>query len=1130
MTRCVSFALLSAAFLSAQEFRATLSGRVKDPSGLPVAGARVRAVNTDTRLSHQGATQTAGDYVIPFLPPGPYRFEVEAEGFKKFVREGIVLRVDDRITLDVDLQVGALSESVTVKADAPLLETTTGSAGEVISGEALVDMPLNGRNPLYLVGLAPGVTPTARGTPAFFLRTTSNSSSSSLSIAGSPVGFNEVLLDGVPTTGGNNVVTYIPSTDSTQEFKVQTNAFDAELGRFAGGAINASTKSGSNQLRGSAFNFLRNSALSARDFFAAEVPQFSYNQFGASLGGPVWLPGLYQGRNRTFFFANYEGSREGVARSTVATVPTPLQRSGDFSRTYTRLPSGDYAAITIYDPATTRQEGSIYRRDPFPGNQVPQSRFDPVATKLLNLYPLPNAPADAFTNVNNFRLAFKDPVLDNGYIIKIDHRLSSRHQMFGRVSWRHFYVGRQGEFKSVVSGDAEDRYSPGVALDDTVTLSPSAILNFRYGFARLKSDIRADSLGYDVTQFGFPEYTRHIFVVQAIPAVSISGYTSLSSKNKQNKTAHDTHTVKASLSKHRGRHMLRTGFEGRLLRGYGNSVGADAAGSYSFNANFTRGPNAQVSSLTAGSALASFLLGLGASGSAAMNDSIANQCPYYGLYIQNDIRAASRLSINLGLRNEWEGANTERFNRYNRGFAYQTPNPLDAQARANYAASPIPELPVEQFRAMGGLLFAGRDGQPRGLTNLDRLNLAPRIGAAYSLAKKTVIRGGWGIFYGPTTSLATTSVGFGISTPWVATRDNGLRVVNPLSDPFPDGLLKAPGADGGLLTFVGQGISFVDVNRKLLYLHQFQISLQREAPGRVLVEAAYSGSRSRDLPQSREINPTPEPFRAEARQVFVATGRNILNDSVPNPFYGLITSGSLSGRTTTRGQLLKPFPHYTSINRRNSNIGSAGYNSLQIKVSKRLSHGLTLLAGYTNGKLIRKMSILNATQPEPSKELAEWDVPQRLTFSASYDLPFARRRRFIGGWKLNALYTANSGIPLSVSGAESLGRSARLPTSQRTLDRWFDTSAFRQRETLELVATSRLPDVRSHGRNNFDLSALKTFTLHEKLKAQFRAEAFNAFNRTEFDTPGSSLGANFGVVRSQNNFARQVQLALKLLW
>lgn len=1130
MTRYVMAATLAAGVLFAQEFRATLSGRVKDPSGLPVAGASVRAVNADTNLANATTTQTPGDFVIPYLTPGRYRLEVECEGFKKFVQENIVLRVDDRLALDVELQVGAVTESVTVKAESPLLETTTGSAGEVISGETLVDMPLNGRNPLYLVGLAPGVTPTARGTPAFFLRTTSNSSTSSLSVSGSPVGFNEVLLDGVPTTGGNNQITYIPSTDSTQEFKVQTNAFDAELGRFAGGAINATTKSGSNQVRGAAFNFLRNSALSARDFFAAGVPAFTYNQFGASLGGPVWLPRLYNGRNRTFFFFNYEGSREGVARSTVATVPTADQRRGDFSRTFTRLPSGEYAAITIYDPSTTRLEGNIYRRDPFPGNLVPQDRFDPVARNLLHLYPLPNAAADAYTNVNNFRLAFKDPVLDNGFIAKVDHRISPRQQMFARVSWRHFYVGRQGDFKSVVTGDSEDRYSPGVALDDTITLSPSAILNFRYGFARLKADVRADSLGSDVTQFGFPEYTRRIFVVQAIPQISISGYTTLSGRNKRNETAHDTHSVKASLSKHRGRHLLRAGFEGRLLRGYGNSVGADAAGSYSFNSNFTRGPNAQATSLVAGSALASFLLGLGASGSAAMNDSIANQCTYYGLFVQNDFRATSRLSINLGLRNEWEGPNTERFNRYNRGFAYDTPSPIDAQARANYAQAPIPQLPADQFRAMGGLLFAGREGQPRGLTNLDRLNLAPRIGAAYSVARKTVLRGGWGIFYGPTTSLATTSVGFGISTPWVATRDNGLRVVNPLSNPFPDGLLKAPGADGGMMTFVGQGISFVDVNRKLLYLHQFQVSLQRELPGRILVDAAYSGSRSRDLPQSREINPVPEPFRAEAREIYVATGRNILNDSVPNPFYGLITSGSLTGRTTTRGQLLKPYPHFTSINRRNSNIGSAGFNSLQVKASKRLSHGVTLLASYTNGKLIRKMSILNATAPEPSKELAEWDVPQRFTVSVSYDLPLARKRRFIGGWKLNVLYTGNSGIPLSVSGAESLGRSAKLPASQQSLDRWFDTSAFRQRETLELVATSRLPDVRSHGRNNFDISALKTFVLHEKLKAQFRAEAFNAMNRTEFDTPGSSLGANFGVVRSQNNFSRQIQLALKLLW
>jgi hypothetical protein len=1138
--RTILMALLLVAPAGAQEFRATVTGRVTDPSGAPVPAVQIRATNIETNVSTETISTETGDYSLPFLQPGSYRIEAEGTGFKKFVRDGVTLRVADRLAIPVTLELGPVSESVTVTGDAPLLETTNGSSGEVISGQMLVDMPLNGRNAYMLVGMVPGALPTGRGTPAFFERTTSNNSTSALSISGGAEGFNEVTLDGVSMTGGNNKVTYIPSTDATQQFKVQTNAFDAELGRFVGGLVNATTKAGTNQWHGALFEFHRNSALNARDFFATEKPAFQYNQFGLSIGGPVRVPKAYNGHNRTFFFFNYEGSREGVARSWVSTVPTDLQRKGDFSQTYTRLTNREPAAITIYDPQTTRTVSGALRRDPFPGNVIPANRFDPVALQLLAFYPLPNAVSDPITNVNNLRLAYKDPVYDNGYVVRVDHHISSRHQIFGRYSWRHFYVGRQSEFKSMATGDSEDRYAPGVALDDTLTLNSTTVLNFRYGFSRLKSQQRSDSLGYDVEQLGFPAYLKKLFVVQAIPAISISGFTGFSQDNKLSENAQDTHSVKASAAKQVGRHMLRAGFEGRLLRSNVNSVGSDAAGSYKFDTTYTRGPNPNASSQTAGNGMASFLLGGGSSGSAAMNDSTAVQMPYYALYLQNDLRMTSRLSVNLGVRNEWEGAQTERFNRFNRGFAFDTPNPLEQAARANYAQSPIAEIPVDRFRVMGGLLFAGVNGQPRALSNFHFLNMGPRVGVAYAIGRKTVIRGGYGIFYGATTSLATTSVGFGTSTPWVATIDNGLTVVNPLSNPFPNGLLKAPASSDGLLSFVGQGISFVDVDRRMLTVHQFQAGIQRELPGKLLVDASYSGSRGRGLPLSHEIDATPDQFRRDARQVYLATGRNILNESVPNPFYGLISSGSLAGRNTTRGQLVKPYPQFTSINERNSDIGSSGYNSFQLKVAKRLSNGLSLLAAYTNSKLLRNMSFLNNSDPQPTRALADYDIPQRLTISGGYELPFGRGKRLLNraptfvqklaaGWKVNGIYTAQSGIPLSVS-AETVGRSAKLPKSQQTIDHWFDTSAFRQRATLELVATSKLPDVRSQGRNNFDASLHKGFSITEKWKAQIRAEAFNMFNRTEFDVPSTSLGSNFGVIRAQNNFARQLQFGLKLLW
>jgi hypothetical protein len=1145
MKKLIILALVAAvsASLQAQEFRATIMGRVSDPSGAAIPGAQITAINVETNAATRTASTETGDYTLPFLPPGNYRLVVEHAGFKKLIREGITLRVQDRVSIDIRLELGEVAESINVSAEAPLLEMSTASRGEVIMGRTLVDLPLNGRNAFALAALAPGVNTTVRGQASTFLRTTANSGISGVTLSGGQPRFNEALLDGVPITGSDGLIQFVPSVDATQEFKVQTNSFDAEFGRFTGGVINASIRSGTNELHGALFEFLRNSAWNARDpfDFGSKIPQFGYNLFGGSLGGPVIVPKVYKGKDRTFFFFNYEGSREGVPRAFVSTVPTALQQRGDFTETRVRLSGGQGAPVVIYDPASTRREGNSYVRDPFPGNRIPDGRINQISRNLINLFPAPNAAGDSITSANNYLLSFKDPVLDNGYVAKIDHRFNDRHSIFGRYSWRHFRVVRQGAFKNQVTGDAEDRFAPGFAFDDTYTLNPTTVLNFRYGFTRILIKSAADNLGYNPAQLGFPAALARSLPVQAIPQVSIGGYTTLSGTSKLNRSPEDGHTVRASATKMRGRQTLRWGGEYRVLRSYSGGLGA-GAGTYSFDSVFTRGPNPQAATLTGGSSLASFLLGLGSSGSVANNAVTAEQAPYYGLYFQDDIRLTSKLTVNLGLRYEWEGGNTERFNRFNRGFAFSVASPLEAQARMNYAASPIAELPAAQFNVKGGLLFAGVAGQPRAITNIDRNNISPRIGFAYSLTGRTVLRGGYGLFYGPTTLLDETRLGFSVSTPWVATIDGGLTPVNTLSNPFPDGLLEPPGAKDGLLSLVGQGISFVDVGRQQPYTHQYQFSIQRELPWQVLVDAAYVGSSGRDLPVNQQIDGIPEQFRAQARDTFAASGRNILNDSVTNPFFGLISSGALSGRTTSRGQLLRPFPQFTTISELNRSLGSSRYDSFQLKVTRRFAQGFSLIASYAAAKQLERTRFLNDQDKQPVKELSEFDVPQRLSVSTTYELPFGKGRRWlkaaggfagklIEGYQLNLIYQANGGVPLTIGSAESVGRSAKLPAAERSTGRQLDVAAFRQRQTLELVATSRLPDVRSPGRNNFDISLFKTTSLSERLRVQFRAEVFNALNRPEYSSPSTSFGAaNFGVITSANTFSRQIQFGLKLLW
>ena len=1050
-----------------------------------------------------------------------------------------------------DKILGALAETVTVTGETPLLDTSSASLGQVVSRQTILDTPLNGRNAYLLMITVPGVTITDRGNTVYFMRYSAAGDAggiASMSISGAPGAYNEYLLDGVPTTSDNNTVDYVPAIDATQEYKLQTNSFDAEFGRFLGGVLNASTKSGANDVHGAAFDFVRNSFWNARDFFAAPKPQFGYNQFGLSLSGPVYIPRVYNGRNRTFFFVLCDGSREGVPRAFVSTVPTALERAGDFSQTFTRV-AGQPAAVVIHDPDTIRMSGAAYLRDPFPGNIVPPSRQNAVAKALLAIYPLPSATGDAVTHINNFPLSYKDPVLDNGIIFKIDHQFSDRQQLVVRYFWRHFYVRGGGEFLSGATSRGVNRYTPGVAIVHTFALDPTTVLDFRYGFSRYRAMIISDSYGFDAATLGWPSSLTRAIDRPSIPRVTAAGYTGYGSFSMTSSVG-DTHFARASLFKQKERHALRAGFGVRLYR-HNSGPGGTTAGTYAFDGAFTRGPNPQVTSATAGNAIASMLLGLGASGSMTYQASLARQSPYTEVYFQDDIRLTARLTLNLGIRYEWEGAHTERFNRFNRGFDLAAASPIEARAIANYALKPVPEVAPSDFRVKGGLLFPGQGGLPRALTDIDRNNVSPRAGFAYSLTPKTVLRGGYGHFFGPTTPQSfpgqadagdtTPSYGFSATTPWV-TSVGGLTPVDLLSNPFPNGIAPPVGATQGLLTQVGQSIGFVDPKRPQLWTQQFQFEIQRQVPGQVVVGAAYSGTRTNDFPVSVAIDAIPRRFQIQARETFISAKRNTLSDAVANPFFGLIESGALSLATTTRSQLMLPFPQFTSISKIGESIGSTRWDSFQLKVSKRFSRGLAFQVAYTLSKWLEKTSYLNSNDPLPTRRLGPYDSPQRFVVTSSYQLPFGKGQRFLAGakglpgklvegWQANGVYTAQSGVPITISSGESLGRSAYLPNDQRTLSRWFDTSAFRLRETLEFAATGALPDVRTPGTNNFDFSLYKDTRILEKLKLQFRAESFNLFNRVAFAAPSGTVGgASLGVISSQSNFSRQLQFALKLLW
>jgi hypothetical protein len=1141
MRRIAILMLVVSAALIGQEFRATIVGRVTDNSDAIIAGAQVVVTNTETNTNTTTATTGTGDFVVPALQPGRYRITVHHPGFKSYVRDGILLQVQDRPTIDVKLNPGDIATSVTIVAEAPLLETTTASRGEVVSQREVADMPLNGRNVFTLATLTAGVIFTERGAANSFIRTTGMDAMSAMSVSGGEARNNETVIDGVPVAGGNGTIQYVPSVEATQEFKVQTNSFDAELGRFTGGVINATTKAGTNRVHGVGYEFMRNSVFNARDTFATEKPQFGYNLFGGSLGGPVYIPKLYNGKNRTFFFMNYEGSREGVPRSANYSVPTAAQRIGDFSATYTRQSDGSALPLTIYDPDTTHLVGKNSIREAFPGNRIPASRINPVAANTMKFYPLPNIQGDPITDANNWRMAYKDSVRDDGAVVRFDHRISDRHQIFGRYSYRYSFVGANNvNPMNILLGTINERPSHGFSIDDTYTLNPTTILNIRAGMSRLSQFNPANSYGFDATTMGFaPDFVNSLDV-KAFPTFTITGYQTLG-RVPLNLNAYDTYSLRGGVTKVTGGHSLRIGAEARVLRSNINSPASDATGKFTFNNAFTRGPNASKASTTTGSSLASLLLGVAASGSVSKTAGDSGQVPYYGLYIQDDWRLTPTVTLNLGLRYEWEGLNTERHDRYNRGFYFAADSPIAEAARAAYALSPIAEIAANQFQVKGGVGFAGLNGESRGVTDQDLNNIAPRIGLAWRPLPRTAIRAGYGIFYGATSQLSELKQGFSQSTPFSASLNEGLTPEHRLSNPYPNGVLSPAGASLGLMTYVGQSASFVDLDRQNPAAHQFQFGVQHELKGGVLVEATYAGNITHALPVSVALDDYPKQYRDSAYEEYLATGSNPLLTSVANPFYGLIEIGTLSGKTTTRGQLLKPYPQFTGLTNVNRSIGSSRYDSFQLKFTKRMSKGFSFRGSYTNSKTLTRTRYLNAQDTELVKEPTAYDIPQRLVISGTWELPFGHGRssggakglaaKLIKGWQFNVIYMANSGIPLAITGAESVGRSAKLDSSERTIWKWFDTSAFRLRDTLEYVRTARLPDVRSHGRNNFNTSLFRTIAITEKLKLQIRAESFNTFNRPEYEVPDMTFGGPaFGTISTSNIFARQLQFGSRIVW
>jgi hypothetical protein len=1150
--------LLAAAVLTAQDRTAQISGTVQDASGAAVPQTQIAVRNVDTGAKREARTGAAGEYVVPLLDPGQYEVLVEHAGFRTLQRSGISLHVADSVRLDFVLEVGEISQTINVVGDVPLLRTTDASLGQVIDNTKVTGLPLNGRSSFRLVELTPGFIGTPAANGQFGDIPVNTTWDANFSINGGQGYANEIMIDGAPsTTGFFNQITTMPSVDALVEFKVQSNTMSAEFGRFGGGVLNVTTKGGTNTPHGALFEFLRNSDLGANDFFNnlagnPRVP-FHMNQFGGSIGAPIWIPKVYNGKNRTFFFFNYEGTRWRRGAVFTTTVPTAAERQGDFSHDVTNTGQ----LVTIFDPTSTvAGSGGAYVRTPFAGNMIPSSRINTVGKNMAAYYPLPNTAGSGASGINNFVSNAGGAVNKNQFNVRIDHQINGNDKIFGRISSDVTNLCQPNVYANLASPGGNSVgcttfKNRSATLEDDMTISPTVLFTIRYGFARWYQIRAGLSYGFNQTTLGFPPSLISQEQIPAFPTVNVTGYGALGQQGSNYlNNGNDTHSLLPSVTIVHGRQVIKAGADLRMTRiNYFNPT--SPGGVYNFTQAFTQGPNPLQGSTVAGDAFASMLLGTPASASVTTDPGVSMQNFYYAGYVQDDIKLSNRVTVNVGLRYETESPYTERRNQLV-SFDPNAPSPV---ANASY-----PNL-------TGALHFASPSD--RYVYAWDKKNFAPRLGIAYQVSKNTVIRAGAGSFYAPL-QISNSAVGFAptlgysSSTPMVTSVDGGLTPYTTLGNPFPGGLISPTGSSLGASTFLGQGINVWDSHPITPQSLQWNLDVQQQLPKSVLIEATYVGNRGVHLAGLREFGVLPTPY--------LALGSALLQQ-VPNPFYPSITVGTLAQPTVIREQLMRPYPQFQGVNIINDTSGNSIYHSLQLKAEKRLSAGFEILMAYTFGKLITDVpwAVAGIGGNNGSGTYQDWynlhaerslsaqDVSQNMTISYHYELPFGKGKHFgsswkgpsqwfLGGWEINGLTRLSTGNPLlmstSTNSTNSLGGGSRPNTNGQSpaltgsrstaaqVSEWFNVAAFTLPATYTFGNVARtLPNVRAPGIEDFDFSMFKNIPIKERLHLQFRAEFFNILNHPQFNPPDTTLGDKaFGSISASSLLPRVGQLALKMIF
>jgi hypothetical protein len=1190
------------AWAQAEAFSASLSGFVLDNTGAVVPEATVTLSNPEKGFTQTLPTQPDGTYAFTLLRPGTYTLKVEKGGFRTYVQSGIVLTVGQTATQDVKLQLGAVTQEVTVTAGADILNTATANVGMTVAERQVVELPLDTRNVFVLVTLNASVNNSSQYqvVNGSGQQDTADQDFYFMNFGGGRFGTTGVLLDGHWDVGGDwGGYMYVPSVDDTQEFSVQTNSFSAQYGWSTGNVMNAVTKSGTRDFHGDVWEFLRNSDLDANNYFANAAglprPQFRRNQFGGTAGGPLYIPKIYEKRDKTFIFGDIEALRQSSPTTFTTTLPTADMRTGDFSALLGASIGTDALGRPIplgqiYNPFTTRlltngtTDSVSHLPVACPGTPAPTTCYirDPIAGNVLSSSTVPiNAVSSNFlqywpTKLTSSALAsnyvYSAAAVSNWpeeYSIRVDQNISDKSRLFARWSQKR-------EFKSLaadVYGASDPGGGGGEALDNrydlafnyTRTFNPTLVMSVNAGGSRWAEGNAMQAYPFNPSTLGLPSFLDSIS--NEFPSIAVDGYGGLgpgmvSYGAGQGSFPRDVGSISLDFTKTHGGHTMTMGFMGVA---HANTGGRMAVTGFHFPVGMTEGPDPTspaslpkgVSTPTdtaTGDGFATFLLGTGDNAGAygwgpgtALNSFGAFIKKMYGLYFQDDWKVTRKLTLNLGLRYDYQPGPTERHNR-TEWFDFSSTNPITQKLTL-----PLPA----GVTVPGEIVFAGSGGV-RDVFIAQKDNFAPRIGLAYQVMNKLVMRAGFGMFYIQSYQLGPSTDGFSQSTPYVGTVD-GITPNNLLSNPFPNGLIEPTGRSLGGLQDVGISVgSALQHTRTTPYVEQWMYGLQYALTPNDMIDVTYLGNHGVKLPfggtQADQLPPQD-----------LAQG-TALTAMVTNPFYGAITSSGcgLNNSTIPAFRLMLPYPEYCSVGNNEPPGSFSTYNAAEISFRHRWAHSLQIGVSYTISKFIDDDGgegtwanagasfARNAYDLYADKSLDGNDIPQSLVVNYVYQLPVGRGQHFassmnavanaiLGGWQVSGITTAKSGFPLSITtsnntiGTFNANQRPNLVgdphVSNPTINEWFNTSAFAPVTGYAFGDVPRyMPNLRAPGIKNWDLGIEKWWHWQERLRVQFRGEFYDAFNNVNFFAPNQTMGSpGFGTITSAMR-PRDIQFALKIYW